>query len=102
MKSALAEGNHDNWPYEKIEHWPPMTYRNRTAPTEDTLQAFNDFLETKNSSSLKKQLQPWIPFCEGKCNFCYFPVECGKQNIRPYISAMKKALTAYPKSHYEK
>jgi oxygen-independent coproporphyrinogen III oxidase len=77
-----------------------MTYRNRTAPTEETLQAFTDFLETENSSTHKKQLQPWIPFCEGKCNFCYFPVECGKQNIKPYISAMKKVLTVYAKRNY--
>jgi oxygen-independent coproporphyrinogen-3 oxidase len=45
-------------------------------------------------------LQPWIPFCEGKCNFCYFPVDCRKQNIKPYISALRKALTAYAKSNY--
>jgi oxygen-independent coproporphyrinogen III oxidase len=77
-----------------------MTYRNRSEPTKGTLKAFTDFLETMNLTTHKKQLQPWIPFCEGKCNFCYFPVDCRKQNIKPYISAMKKALTAYAKSNY--
>jgi coproporphyrinogen III oxidase-like Fe-S oxidoreductase len=77
-----------------------MTYRNRAAPTEGTLKAFADFLQTENPSTQKKQLQPWIPFCEGKCNFCYFPVDCRKQNIKPYLSALKKALTVYAKSNY--
>lgn len=96
----MAEGNHDDWPYDTIEHWPPMTYRNRAAPTEETLKAFTGFLQKENTATQKKQLQPWIPFCEGKCNFCYFPVDWGKQNIKPYISAMEKALTAYAKSKY--
>lgn len=100
MDSTLARENHDEWPYETIEHWPPMTYRNRAVPTDKTLQAFINFMETKNSATYKKQLQPWIPFCEGRCNFCYFPVECGKQNIKPYLVALKKALTAFAKSNY--
>lgn len=100
MELVLAEENHKDWPYDTIEHWPPMTYRNRVAPTEDTLAGFTDFLETKNSATHKKQLQPWIPFCEGKCNFCYFPVESGRQNIKPYMAAMRKALSAYAKSNY--
>jgi oxygen-independent coproporphyrinogen III oxidase len=100
VDSVLAEENHDDWPYDTIEHWPPMTYRNRAAPTEETLRDFTSFLETENSATYKKQLQPWIPFCEGKCNFCYFPVDCGKQNLKPYISAMKKALTTYARSNY--
>ena len=98
----MAQDNDDDWPYDTIEHWPPMTYRNRAEPTEGTLKAFTDFLETKNLATHKKQLQPWIPFCEGRCNFCYFPVECGKQNIKPYLSEMKRALTAYAKSNYVK
>lgn len=96
----MAEENHDDWPYDKIEHWPPMTYRNLAAPTEETLKAFTDFLEKENSKPHKKQLQPWIPFCEGKCSFCYFPVDCGKQDIKPYITALKRALTVYAKSNY--
>ena len=96
----MAEENHDDWPYDKIEHWPPMTYRNLAAPTEETLKAFTDFLEKENSKPHKKQLQPWIPFCEGKYSFCYFPVDCGKQDIKPYITALKRALTVYAKSNY--
>jgi len=97
---VLTAENSVGWPYDTIEHWPPMTYRNQAVPTEDNLKSFTDFLETENSSKQKKQLQPWIPFCEGRCNFCYFPVECGKQNIKPYLSAMKKALKTYAKSNY--
>jgi oxygen-independent coproporphyrinogen-3 oxidase len=96
----LTERNHGDWPYAAIEHWPPLTYRNRAATTEETLRTFIDFLQTENSATHKKQLQPWIPFCKGKCNFCYFQVECGKQNIIPYIKAMKKALTVYARSKY--
>ena len=91
---------HDSWPYDTIEHWPPMTYRNRAAPTEKTRKAFTGFLETENSATYKKQLQPWIPFCEGRCNFCYFPVESGKQNIKPYMAALEKTLTVYANSNY--
>jgi coproporphyrinogen III oxidase-like Fe-S oxidoreductase len=96
----LTQANPNGWPFETIEHWPPMTYRDRAVPTGETMKAFTDFLKTENSSRKKKQLQPWIPFCEGKCNFCYFPVDSGKQNIKPYITAMKKALTTYAKSKY--
>lgn len=90
----------DDWPFDTIEHWPPLTYRNRAVPTGESMKAFTDFLKTENSSRHKKQLQPWIPFCEGKCNFCYFPVDTGKQNMKPYMAAMKKALTFYAKSNY--
>ena len=48
------------------------------------------------------ELQPWIPFCEGKCTFCYFPVNCDKQNVNLYIEALKKALSVYAKSPYVK
>jgi len=102
VDSVLAQNSHDDWPYDTIEHWPPLTYRTRTAPTQETIKAFTDFLETQNTATHKKQLQPWIPFCDGKCNFCYFPVDCGKQNIKPYITALKKALTDYAKSNYVK
>jgi oxygen-independent coproporphyrinogen-3 oxidase len=94
--------NHDTWPYDTIEHWPPMTYRSRAAPTEDARKAFTDFLETKNTATYKKQLQPWIPFCEGRCNFCYFPVESRKHNIKPYMAALEKALNVYAESKYVK
>jgi oxygen-independent coproporphyrinogen-3 oxidase len=100
VNSILTAANNYDWPYETIEHWPPMTYRNRTVPTKETLRELTGFLEKKNTSKQKKQLQPWIPFCEGRCNFCYFPVDCGKQNIKPYLSAMKKGLITYAKSKY--
>ena len=49
-----------------------------------------------------KELQPWIPFCEGKCAFCYFPVDCKKQNIPLYVAALKKALDFYAENEYVK
>lgn len=87
-------------PYETLEHWPPMTYRNNLAPTPETITAFSDYLKTENASRQPRELQPWIPFCEGKCAFCYFPVNCEKQNIDSYIEALKKALHFYSESRY--
>jgi len=92
---------HNN-PYDKLEHWPPMTYRNRATADSETNNAFIDFLETENESKHNMELQPWIPFCDGKCTFCYFPVNCDKQNINLYIDALKKALSFYAKSPYVK
>lgn len=92
--------SHDGWPYNKIEHWPPMTYRNRSVPTPETITAFADFLKTENPTDQNRELQPWIPFCEGRCAFCYFPVNCEKQNIAVYITALKKALDFYAKNRY--
>jgi oxygen-independent coproporphyrinogen-3 oxidase len=60
------------------------------------------FLGTENKSRHNMELQPWIPFCEGRCTFCYFPVNCDKQNVNLYIEALKKALTFYAKSSYVK
>ena len=48
------------------------------------------------------ELQPWIPFCDGKCTFCYFPVNCEKQNVDLYLEALKKALSFYAESPYVK
>ncbi len=59
-------------------------------------------LETENKSKHNMELQPWIPFCDGKCTFCYFPVNCDKQNIDLYLEALKKALSFYAKSPYVK
>ncbi|MCW4044589.1 MAG: radical SAM protein [Candidatus Bathyarchaeota archaeon] len=92
--------SHDGWPYSKIEHWPPMTYRDRSVPTPEALAAFADFLKTDNSASQNRELQPWLPFCEGRCAFCYFPVSCEKQNVAAYIAALKKALGFYAKNRY--
>jgi oxygen-independent coproporphyrinogen III oxidase len=91
-----------NNPYSSLEHWPPMTYRNRSTANSETNKAFIDFLETENKSKHTIELQPWIPFCDGKCTFCYFPVNCDKQNVSLYIEAMKKALNVYANSPYVK
>jgi coproporphyrinogen III oxidase-like Fe-S oxidoreductase len=93
--------NH-NIPYDKLEHWPPMTYRNRSSINPESKNAFARFLETENKSRHNMELQPWIPFCNSKCAFCYFPVNCDKQNFSLYIEALKKALGLYAQSRYVK
>jgi len=92
--------NLDALPYDTLEHWPPMTYRNNSVPTMETIAAFTNYLEAENSSKQPKELQPWIPFCEGRCASCYFPVNCEKQNVTSYIKALKKALRLYAESRY--
>lgn len=93
---------HNGWPYDHVEHWPPMTYRDRAVPTSMVLSKFVDFLKKESSVDQNRELQPWIPFCEGKCAFCYFPVSCEKNNIAPYLAALKKALTFYSENKYIK
>jgi coproporphyrinogen III oxidase-like Fe-S oxidoreductase len=93
---------HNGWPYDHIEHWPPMTYRDRSAPASKVLSNFSEFLRKECSDSQNKELQPWLPFCEGKCSFCYFEVSCEKQNMTRYIAALKKALTLYAEKKYIK
>jgi coproporphyrinogen III oxidase-like Fe-S oxidoreductase len=93
--------SHNN-PYDKLEHWPPMTYRTLSTITSETNDAFVGLLETENKSKHNMELQPWIPFCDGKCTFCYFPVNCDKQNVDLYIEALKKTLSFYAKSPYVK
>ena len=91
---------HNGWPYDHVEHWPPMTYRDRSAPTAQMLSDFSDFLKKESRVNQNKELQPWLPFCEGKCSFCYFAVSCETQNLSPYIAALKKALTFYAENRY--
>ncbi len=87
--------------YERVEHWPPYTYRDYPDVTSETLSSFINFLGTENTSNEKKQLQPWIPFCGSKCTFCYFPGELqSKGNIGEYLSALKKTLKAYAETRY--
>ncbi|PVX24761.1 MAG: hypothetical protein CW691_06620 [Candidatus Bathyarchaeum sp.] len=89
--------------YEKTMHWPPYTYRDYPKATPDTLQAFIDFLGTENNSNERKELQPWIPFCTLKCNFCYFPTEIISSNkMETYLAALKKSLSMYAKTKYVK
>ena len=90
-------------PYEKVKHWPPYTYRDYPKVTSETLQDFKDFLDNDNTNNLRKELQPWIPFCTSKCNFCYFPTELtGKNEIAMYLGALKKVLKMYAETQYAK
>ncbi len=93
---------HNGWPYDHVEHWPPMTYRDRSAPTVQILSDFADFLKKESSVKQNRELQPWLPFCEGKCSFCYFTVSCDKQNLLTYVAALKKALGIYAENNYVK
>jgi oxygen-independent coproporphyrinogen-3 oxidase len=77
-----------------------MTYRNNSKPTRETLGAFADFLKAENASRGPKELQPWIPYCDGRCSFCYFPVNCEKNGISLYVEALKKALRLYSETKY--
>jgi coproporphyrinogen III oxidase-like Fe-S oxidoreductase len=90
-------------PYEKIENWPPYTYRDYPEVTTKSLKKFIDFLGTENKSTERKALQPWIPFCTTKCNFCYFPTESKhNNNISNYLSALEKVLKQYAETNYIK
>jgi len=87
--------------YEKAMHWPPYTYRDYPEVSSESLQAFMDFLGTENTSRERKELQPWIPFCTLKCNFCYFPTELISNNaMEKYLVALKKSLSMYAETKY--
>jgi len=94
--------NPDELPYDTLKHWPPMTYRDNKAPSREAIKGFADFLKTENQSKGPKELQPWIPFCDGRCSFCYFPVNCEKHDISSYIEALKCALHRYAETKYVK
>jgi len=79
-----------------------MTYRDRSAPTSYLLSDFSDFLKKESAVDKNRELQPWLPFCEGKCAFCYFAISCDKQDVVPYIAALKKALSLYADQNYIK
>ncbi len=98
----MAHLTHEALPYDTLAHWPPMTYRNNSAPSAEAMAAFTNYLGTENTSNEPKELQPWIPFCEGRCAFCYFPVTCDKQIAGAYMKALKKALNVYAQSKYVK
>ena len=89
-------------PYSTLAHWPPMTYRDNSAPSAEATASFTEYLNNDNTSREPKELQPWIPFCEGRCAFCYFPVNCDKQIAGAYVKALKKALNVYAQSKYVK
>jgi len=89
--------------YEETEHWPPYTYRDYPNVTPRTLKSFIDFLGKTNISSEKKELQPWVPFCNSLCTFCYFPTETyAKDKVSRYIAALKKSLKKYAETQYAK
>jgi oxygen-independent coproporphyrinogen III oxidase len=98
----MASITRDVLPYSTLAHWPPMTYRDNSSPSAETTAAFTKYLNNENTSNEPKELQPWIPFCEGRCAFCYFPVNCDKQIAGAYIKALKKALNVYAQSKYVK
>jgi oxygen-independent coproporphyrinogen-3 oxidase len=79
-----------------------MTYRNNLPPTPEMLTKFREHLNTENNTNGPKELQPWIPFCDGRCAFCYFPVNCDKQVYDTYLAAMEKVLQNYAQSKYVK
>lgn len=89
-------------PYDSLAHWPPMTYRNNQSSTPETIQVFKKYLNNENALSGPKELQPWIPFCDGRCAFCYFPINCEKQVYDTYLDAMKKVLLSYSTTKYAK
>jgi coproporphyrinogen III oxidase-like Fe-S oxidoreductase len=79
-----------------------MTYRNSQLSSRQAIIEFINTLKTENTTKGPKELQPWIPFCDGKCAFCYFPVNCEKKTYDAYLDAMKKALLTYASSKYVK
>ena len=87
--------------YERVEHWPPYTYRDYPDVTPENIRSFINFLGTENTSREKKELQPWIPFCDSRCIFCYFPTEPhSKGKVERYLLALKKALKMYAETRY--
>ena len=98
----MVQINPKELPYDTLKHWPPMTYRNNQAPTQEAMGDFENLLKTENTFKGLKELQPWIPFCDGRCSFCYFPVNCEKHDISAYIGALKKALQRYAETKYVK
>jgi oxygen-independent coproporphyrinogen-3 oxidase len=89
--------------YTKTMHWPPYTYREYAEVAPVTLKAFEEMLQTENTSKTRKELQPWIPFCSSKCSFCYFPTELIANNMMAqYLDALKKSLMMYAKTKYVK
>ena len=87
--------------YTETLHWPPYTYRDYPEVISETLNQFEELLQTENTSKTRKELQPWIPFCNSKCSFCYFPTELITQNkMDIYLEALKKCLMIYAKTKY--
>ena len=89
--------------YEKAAHWPPYSYRDYPDVTSESLNSFISFLDTENSDGSKIELQPWIPFCDSKCAFCYFPTELfSYEKSERYLLALKKLFRMYAQTQYIK
>jgi len=101
-RGGLVFTQKSSLPYNKLEHWPPLTYRNQTPVTRKELSDFKAFLNTENNTGGDKELQPWIPFCDGRCAFCYFPVNCERKVYGIYLDALKKVLNQYAETKYVK
>jgi len=102
MSQRTGEKNIGEWPFERLMHWPPLTYRDALPVTHSTMSCFTDYLNSESKNNFNRELQPWVPFCSSKCAFCYFAVSCRTNYVSPYISALKKALLLYAKSKYVK
>ncbi len=100
--NSVSPQENNNLPYNKLEHWPPLTYRNHSPVTAKELSEFKAHLNTENQTQGDKELQPWIPFCDGRCAFCYFPVNCDKQVYGIYLDTLKKSLNQYAQTKYVK
>ena len=89
--------------YEKAAHWPPYSYRDYPDVTSESLNSFISFLDTENSDGSKIELQPWVPFCDSKCAFCYFSTELfSYEKSARYLLALKKLFRMYAQTRYIK
>ncbi len=89
--------------FESRTNWPPYTYRDYPEINRKTFNQFMEFLATGNVSNRLMELQPWIPFCDSRCSFCYYPTTAySKTTIDSYIIALKKELKLYAETEYVK
>jgi len=103
MTKATAQGKSKSDVYESRENWPPYTYRDYPNIKPETYKAFQEFLNTENTSGRLMELQPWISVCDSKCTFCYFPTApTNKVQIEHYLDLLKKELEMYAKTKYVK
>jgi hypothetical protein len=58
-KTVSGEENHDGWPYKKLEHWTPMTYRNRF---NHVLVRKADSIATQVEEKIKREFGDIIEF----------------------------------------
>jgi len=103
MTKAIAQEKSKSNAYESRENWPPYTYRDYPNIKPETYKAFQEFLNTENTSGRLMELQPWISVCDSRCTFCYFPTApTSKVQIEHYLNLLKKELEMYAKTKYVK